>query len=154
MPTHKTNLSVLSVHQLSLITGKAYNTVKRLLAGVEPVRKDGRTLFYSTPAALAAIYREKAESERERLDRVRADKVDFDLAVARGAYVAAEGVRIALNEAMRIIASNEDAIAGRLAQKLVNMTSAGSIRKLLLTELRRGRDTAASRIESYAKAAR
>ena len=89
-------------------------------------------------------------SARQQTERERARKLKFENDLAEGRLVPAEDVRIALFETMRIIASNEDAIPGRLAQKLVNMTSAASIRQLLLTELRRGRATAADRIEAYA----
>ena len=67
MTTHKQDLSKLSINQLSLITGKAYQTVKRRLAGLGPRGQDGRTLFYAAPDALAKIYNVTL-SERERLD--------------------------------------------------------------------------------------
>ena len=153
MATHKQNLSKLSINQLSLVTGKAYNTVKRLLGGLDPSSKDGRTLYYSTPDALAKIYGKKTEPESDRLDRLRADQVEFDLSIKRGEYLPADDVQIVLNEAMVIISSNEDAIPGRLAQQLANMTDAAQIRKLLLKELRRGRSSAADRIVEYATGA-
>ena len=148
MPNHKADLSKLSMHQLSLITGLAYQTVKRRLSGLDPVDKDGRTLFFSAPAALRTIYG-KPLSERERLDKARADQTEFALAAARGEFIPATDVALTFNEAMQIIASTMDAVPGRLAQQVAGMDSAAEIRQLLLSEIRRGRQQAADRLSAY-----
>ncbi len=83
MATHKQDLSKLSINQLSQITGLAYNTVKCRLSGLDPISKDGRTLYFPTPGALAKIYGVNAESERDRLNRTRADQVEFDMSIKR-----------------------------------------------------------------------
>ena len=90
------------------------------------------------------------KTERGRLLSAQAEMAEFERDIKRGSYLPAEDVRVALNEAMVIIATNEDAIPGRLAQKLANMDTPGLIRQLLLNELRRGRETAADRLAAFA----
>jgi len=94
----KQDLTKLSINQLSLLTGKAYNSVRKLLSGLDPISKDGRTLLYLTKDALAYIYDATKESDRERLDRVRADQVEFDLAIKRGDYAPIDHLRFAISD--------------------------------------------------------
>src|ERR1043166_8530585 len=56
MPTHKQNLRLLSLNQLSEITGIGYRTLKKKLANVDPQEEDGRTLLYNSIDALQQIY--------------------------------------------------------------------------------------------------
>ena len=134
MTTHKQDMSKLSINQLSQITGKAYNTVKRLLAGLDPAGKDGRTLYYLTADALARIYGAKGECEKERLDRVRADKVTFDLSVSRGEYLLLDDVEALLIEGAATFAGQKRSMGSRLAGKLASMTNPKAILKLLNAE--------------------
>jgi len=57
-----------------------FNWVNRACKStLDPASKDDRTLFYSTPDALAKTYGVKAEAEKDRLDRMRADQVEYEL---------------------------------------------------------------------------
>ena len=114
MSTHKQDLSKLSINQLSLITGLAYNTVKRRLSGLDPADKDGRTLYYSTPDALAKIYSTKAESEKDRLDRARADQIEYDLGVKQRIYAPTELLTFAIGDFAAQGARLLDALPKRL----------------------------------------
>lgn len=134
MTTHKQDLSKLSINQLPQITGKAYNTTKRLLAGLAPISKDGRTLYYLSTDALARIYATKAESEKERLDRVRADKVAFDLSVSRGEYLQLDDVEALMMEAAATFSGQKRSMGSRLAGQLASMSDPKTILKLLNSE--------------------
>src|SRR5262245_24800593 len=58
MPTHHTNLTELSISQLAELSGRAHETVARVLrrAHVTPTRSDGRTLYFDPRRALPAIF--------------------------------------------------------------------------------------------------
>jgi len=121
MATHKQDLFRLSLAQLSQVTGKAYNTLKRLLVGLEPVAKDGRTLYFDAPAALAKIYQAKEEQEKDRLDRLRADQIEFDLAVKRGEYAPIEAVKYAIGDMSGQVNAIFEGIPKRIKQSMPSL---------------------------------
>lgn len=90
MPTHGPDLSELSLTQLAALTGVAHKTAHTRLnaKGVEPVRTDGRTKFYSPRVALPVILGVgeglNAQAEKARLDRVSADLKEEELRRIRG----------------------------------------------------------------------
>ena len=100
MPTHgATEATLVNLSQLARRFTQDQRTVRRRLreAGVQPVKQDGRTLWFDPDDAEAAIKRGSGElldpaQERARLDRARAAASEFDLAVKRGEYV--EGDRL------------------------------------------------------------
>jgi len=86
----KTDLSRLTLSQLEELTGKSHRFLKGRLAvaGVRPVGKDGRSRFYPSRAALAAVLagdgeRLDAAQEKARLDRARREQAELDLALKR-----------------------------------------------------------------------
>jgi phage terminase Nu1 subunit (DNA packaging protein) len=114
MPTYKPALDRLSTNQLSILTGKAFQTVKIALSGLEPIAKDGRTLLYAPAEALSRIYGAKAESERERLDRARAEAQEMQNKVARGEYA-----QISLiSDCLADVSSQIRSILGALPKRL------------------------------------
>ena len=67
MPTHKGDLTILTLTQLSELVGRKPHTVRRRLDGLPPVRTNGRTRYYNSAAALELIYlTETADLSRER----------------------------------------------------------------------------------------
>ena len=56
MPTHKINLTVLTLTQLGELVGRKPATVRRMLDGIEPIRTDGRSRFYESRPALERIF--------------------------------------------------------------------------------------------------
>ena len=56
MPTHGPDLSRVSLSQLRTLTGRGERTIRKLLAGLEPVDEDGRTRWYDSGAALSRIF--------------------------------------------------------------------------------------------------
>ena len=116
MPTYKPDLSKLSISQLSNLSGKSYTTVKRSLAGLEPVARDGKTLYFVPPEALTKIYRAAEESQRERLDRARAEKQELENKVAQGEYGPIEVLAWTLGDVASQIRAILTAIPKRLRQ--------------------------------------
>lgn len=92
MPTHKPDISRLSINQLSQITGAGHARVKRALEGLAPAETDGRTLKYATRKALPLIFEQGAtpQQERARLDKLRADVIELDLSEREGQLVPVE----------------------------------------------------------------
>lgn len=117
----KQDLSKLSINQLSVATGIGYNTIKRRLAGLDAVDKDGRTLLYLTRDALAKIYGAKTEAEKERLDRVRADQVEFDLAVKRREYAPISVLQFAIADFSGQLKSALEGIPKRIKNSLPSL---------------------------------
>ena len=99
MPTVKADLSRLSMTQLAELTGRAHETVSKLLreAGLEPAARDGRTLYFTPRLALPVIFEIgtglSLEAERARLAREQADGQAIKNAVSRAELVLAADVR-------------------------------------------------------------
>jgi len=66
VPTHKPSLRHLTTSQLGELTGRKTATVKRHLqaAGIDPVRVDGRSVWWDARAALAALFGAADEFEQ------------------------------------------------------------------------------------------
>lgn len=116
-----------------LMLGMGYHTLKRRLTGLQPIAKDGRAVFYCTKDALHRIYEVK-ENERERLDRVRADKIAFDLSVSRKTHLSLTDVEALLSEAAAIFMGQKRSMGSRLAGQLASMSDPKAILALLNSE--------------------
>lgn len=94
MATHKPDLSRLSLSQLSELTGFVPRTVKKRLRGLDPVARDGKTLWYSTRDALAKLYLDESldlTRERARLAKEQADSTALRNAKERGELIDKHG---------------------------------------------------------------
>jgi phage terminase Nu1 subunit (DNA packaging protein) len=120
MALHKADISKLSINQLSLASGVAYNTVKKRLGDLQPVSKDGRTLFFNTPAALARIFN-KSESEKDRLDRFRADRAEMENDLMRGDSVPTDAVKFAVSDFSGQVRSIFEGIPKRIKHSLPSL---------------------------------
>jgi phage terminase Nu1 subunit (DNA packaging protein) len=120
MALHKADISKLSINQLSLASGVAYNTVKKRLGDLQPVSKDGRTLFFNTPAALAKIFNQ-TESEKNRLDRLRADKTEMENDLMRGDSVPTDAVKFAIADFASQVKSTFESIPKRIKHSLPSL---------------------------------
>lgn len=107
MPTHKPDLSRLSISQLHQLTGRSRETIRRRLEGLEPAARDGKTIWYEAREALPRIAGGEGldlSAERARLAREQADAQEMKNAVARGELVPAdqiEGAWVALLSGVR-----------------------------------------------------
>lgn len=153
---------IVSKAQFAEITGYSSRQVGKWVADGMPCEGKGRkgsALRIDTARGIAWLLAQadaktgapqtELTAARHSVEIERARKLKLENDCKMGLLVPAADVSIALNEAMRIIASNEDGIPGRLAQKLSSMTEPATIRQLLLTELRRGRQTAADRLREF-----
>jgi phage terminase Nu1 subunit (DNA packaging protein) len=102
------------MNQLATLSGKSYRTVKAALGDLEPHSRDGRTLYYAPAEALRRIYAAKPESERDRLDRVRADSIEHDLQRKRSEVAPVKVLTYALGD----FAGQAKAIIDALPAKL------------------------------------
>lgn len=97
MPTHQRSLDLVSLSDLATLTRHDRRTIRKALAGVGPAKQDGRTIWYSAPIALAAIYADGGgldpAAEKARLDAARADLAEQELRKRRGELLDAEDVR-------------------------------------------------------------
>jgi len=124
MPTHKADLSTLSISQLTTITGRGYKTVKSRLEGLAPVSKDGRTLFYKASEALSQIYRvDDPYIETARLNRLRGDRVEHDLSIDKGESASMEILAWALSRIAELINSVLDSLPLRLKKRCPKLTA-------------------------------
>lgn len=116
MPTHGPELGQLSISQIVTITGFDARTIALRLrrAGLEPKARDGRSVRYDPRLALPILYDagNSPQAERARLDRVRADLLESDLAVRRSELIpladheaAACALTSAVTQRMRAIPS-------------------------------------------------
>jgi hypothetical protein len=110
MPTHKADLSRLSITQIAELTGRAKETVSRLLraAGVSPADQDGRTLYFDPRVALPVVFEVgqglSLDAERARLAKEQADAKAMENAVTRGELLSRteqEGLLVAVATTIR-----------------------------------------------------
>jgi hypothetical protein len=93
VPTHKPDLSALSIAQLAELTGRHRTTVTQRLreARLDPVRTDGKTLWYTPRLALPVILGTgegfDPQAEKARLDRARWELAELELAKRRGELI-------------------------------------------------------------------
>ncbi len=89
MPTHRSDVSLLSAAQFQQLTGRDLQTIRKAIAkaGIQVAQMDGRSKLYPANKVLDAVYERKDPyAEKNRLDRVRADRSEFDLSVVRGEF--------------------------------------------------------------------
>ena len=97
MPTHRATLAELSTSEIAYLARMKHETARRRLAeaGLEPVRTDGRSVYFDPRDALPVLLgvgKLDLSAERARLDRARAELAELDLAAKRGEYVRGEDV--------------------------------------------------------------
>jgi phage terminase Nu1 subunit (DNA packaging protein) len=88
--------------------------------------------------------------ETARLKSAQADMAEMEAAEKRGELAPVSDMEMAASEAMVIVRTQLEAIAGRTAKQLAAMTDAAEIRQFTLNEIRRSLAAAADRLESWA----
>jgi phage terminase Nu1 subunit (DNA packaging protein) len=66
--------------------------LRRMLEPIEPVHNDGRSKFYELRQVIKSIRGPSAQAEKARLDSLRADVVELDLAAKKGELIPVETV--------------------------------------------------------------
>jgi hypothetical protein len=106
------------VTQLQQLCGRKPETIRRLLDGLDPVHRDGRSVHYDSRAALDRIYGGEGlnpAAQRARHDAARADLAELDLKERLGDLVPRADVEEALLAVTSPIALRLDALATKAA---------------------------------------
>ncbi len=124
MATHKPDIGKLCISQLQKITGKSYRTVKSRLNEIDPISRDGKTLFFETKKALSLIYESKdAYAEKARLDRLRADEIEHRLQLAKNEVAPIAILEDALLRISEQICSILDSLPLRIKKRVPKLTA-------------------------------
>jgi phage terminase Nu1 subunit (DNA packaging protein) len=119
VPTHKPDLSQLSITQLADLTGRDADTIRKRLDGIEPAKVDGRTRWYRTREALPRIYEAlDLSAERARLAREQADAKAMENAVSRGELIPKPDVETAMLAVTSPIALKLDGLPSKAAPEV------------------------------------
>lgn len=131
-----------SVTEIAGLTGEPVSTVHDWVArGELKSRKAGRHRLVHDENLIAFLAkREASGSQRERLARAQAERVEMDNSARRGQLIHADLVEETLMGQAAYLAQAHDAVAGRLAHELAGITDPGFIRAKLLAEMREIRE--------------
>jgi hypothetical protein len=156
MAASKTDLTSLSLNQISQLVGMTYRTVKKKLACLDPEEKDGNTLYYNSREALEIIYLGTPEERSENADagssggninmrfeaarniKLKNDHLDFDLQVKRQKYVPLEEVRKMWTDRAVAFKSRLRQLAAQLAEEIHGVDDSQKVAQII----ERGHDEA------------
>lgn len=152
----------VSQKELAEALGLSERTVYALIREGLPVLEEGKpgrpavidlalaVAWYVNREVTRRTPANREESHRERLLRAQAARIELEMASRSGHLLRADEVRVALESCFRILATNLDGAASRLAQVVAPMRVAGEIRRVLLDGFREARGLAALEIEHLA----
>lgn len=128
MPTHKPDLSELSLGQLVQLTGSTHRTIKARLRGLKPIRTDGRTLFYDPQRALPMIFKVgnviDLQEESARLKREQARGEAMKNAKASGSLLERDDVVETWSAKIAAAKRKLRAVAGQAQTRIPRVTRA------------------------------
>lgn len=141
----RTSYRTQNTGQLAESSGLSHSGVSKKLAtaGLQPIVVKGQTKYFDAPQALRLLLAGEdldPQRERARLDRVRAETAEHELARRRGEFIAtaeAEKMLVALGSAT---SANLAILPGKLAQSLAAETSPARCEALLDAALREALD--------------
>ena len=158
MPTHKEDLSRLSITQLHELTGRARATIRRRLEDLEPTARDGRTVWYAPREALPLLFGIGGldlTAERARLAKEQADGQELKNALARADLVLPDAMDRATIALATAVSSRLQAIGTRTAPALAAEGKVAGCQKIVdeavaqaLLELSEAADKADTRVGS------
>lgn len=151
---------LVKAHEYAEIRGRDKSWVSQQIQAGMPAKQVGkRKPEYQIDTAKAIqweIDRFKADvkpgSQRERLAKAQADKVELENARRRGELILASVVAHVLSSLGADLAARHDGLAGRVANELAGITDAAAIRERLLIELRGVRSAIADGVEKLSDA--
>ena len=117
------DLSVLSISQLSLVSGKTRETIRKKLDGVLAPLDDGdtRSKRYHAPAALGIIFGTGDgldwTAEKARLACAQADATEMRNAIARGDVLEREKLQARSSLALAALKSSVQGVPSRIRQQ-------------------------------------
>lgn len=165
MPTPGPDLSLLSISQLAIITGRDRRTITKLLAGMRPASAEGRAKLYEPPAALERIYlgqeRLSVADEQARLHKARADAQEIRNARDRADLVPADATDRATIALATVVSARLQSLGARLAPALAAETTRARCQEIVdgaaeeaLRELAESAEEARTRTNAGASGAR
>ena len=131
-----------SVTEIADLIGEPVSTVHDWVArGDLRSHKAGRNRLVADEDLIPFLAkREASGSQRERLARAQAERVEMDNSARRGQLIHADLVEETLMGQAAYLAQAHDAVAGRLAHELAGITDPGIIRAKILVEMREIRE--------------
>jgi phage terminase Nu1 subunit (DNA packaging protein) len=134
------NLRYLSMSQLAEVAGIDRRTVKDRLAEVKPHTKEGKAIIFDAREALPILFGhdrsdvkmvDKIKEQELRFERVRADKLELELEVAKGLQVPTEEVAKAVEKEYTYVRSTLLGIPSRCITELAMETDPIKIKAIL-----------------------
>ena len=115
-----------SISGLSIELGMDRRTLGKMLAGVQQVREENGIKYYLMAPVLWVIVehhtgKTNPAGEKSRLDRLRADQVEFDLQIKRGQYAPIEALKYAVGDMASQVKSILDAIPKQIKNSLPSL---------------------------------
>jgi phage terminase Nu1 subunit (DNA packaging protein) len=124
----------MSLNQLVELTGKTFRTVKKRLAGLRPVREDGRAEYYDTKEALQLLYPQvQSELAKENLllERARREKEELKLGEMKGELIPVAEVVKAVEREYNFVRSQIRNLPSKMAKPLSMTADANDVFELL-----------------------
>lgn len=156
MATPKNNFDPTSVtiNQLMELTGCTFRTVKKRLAGLDPISTTGNAIYYKSTDALPRIYqvRDEAESkntsdefvqpqvEKAMLDKRRREKVEIEIDVLKGKLIEANRVEKVWADLVIACRAKLLGIPTKLAPTVIGILEVSKIESLLRDNMREALD--------------
>jgi hypothetical protein len=156
MPKRETSAPPsMSLEEIAAACGVAISTVHGWCEreGLES-RRAGRKRLVPTAALLKFLAHRPGSSvgsQRERLAKEQADKAALDNAVRRKDLIYTADVSVVFNEAIRMMRSEIDGTAGRIANELAAINDPGAVRARLLEDYRAACAAFAERLRELAQ---
>ncbi len=119
-------MSLKSVNALSELTGIDRRTIKKRLKTLA-ANKEGRAYLYESTEALPLIYdlgeANTPQVEMARYNKIRADRGEFDLSVAKGEVCELALLELALAKVAKLINSILDSLPLRLKKRMPKLNA-------------------------------
>ena len=133
------SLRLLSISQLSEVTGKDRRTITKRLAGVEPHSTEGRAVIYSAPEAISLIMASDTVAGLDKkllqaevgLEIARQAKMEIEVGKLRGELVSVEDVAKAVEKEYSFVRAQFRSIPSKLAKPLSMVQEPNEVYKQL-----------------------
>ena len=137
MPTHRPDLTRLSITDLEQLTGLRRETIRKRLKAepaLEPVAKDGRTVWYPARESLERVYLGEdldLTRERARLAKEQADAQELKNAQARRELIPPEETDRAVIALATVVSSRMQGLGVALAPKIAAEENAAACQEII-----------------------
>jgi len=136
------NLTLMTMNQLEILTGRAYRTIEKKLIDYPPDQMRGKAKLYIPKNVLPLIFdvsesggKTGLERERIKFTQIKSEKEKLLLEKLKGKLIDLESVRIAWERVLSVFRAKLQIIPGRLAEILFSCESSTEIEDQLRTAL-------------------